>query len=284
MPCNKMLPFIGCDSQFSKSDIVLFGAPFDGTASYRPGARFAPAAIRNESYGLETYSPYQERDLNEMRIADIGDLELCFGDSNKVLEAIEMQTGKILASDKIPFMIGGEHLVTLGALAPVSIYYPGLSLIHFDAHADLCNDYLGVKLSHACVIRRCHDLLGDNKIYQFGIRSGDKKEFDWQADNHTCMQKYNFDNLEQIIADIKGRPVYLSVDLDVLDPSVLPGTGTPEPGGVSFEALQQAVSLVCSKCYIAGCDVCELSPHYDQSGASTLVAAKIIREMLLALK
>lgn len=280
---KNILSFLGCDAEYSDADIVLFGAPFDGTTSYRPGARFAPHAIRSESYGLETYSLYQDKDLADYSVFDNGDLELCFGDSEKVLSDIELHTGKILAMDKTPFMIGGEHLVTLGAVRAISAYYPEVCLIHFDAHADLRDDYLGVKLSHATVMRRCHEILGDKRIFQFGIRSGDKSEFAWNEENHTYLNPFNFDNLAKIIASLKGKPIYLSVDLDVLDPSVFPGTGTPEPGGVSFEQLRKAVTTVCQNCYIVGCDAVELSPTYDQSGASTAVAGKIVREMLLAL-
>ena len=172
--------------------------------------------------------------------------------------------------------------MTLGSVMAVKDKYDELYIIHFDAHADLRDDYLGQKLSHACVLRRCHDLVGDGHIFQFGIRSGDREEF-YFADEHTEMHKFNFDGLEETVEKLRGKNVYLTVDLDVLDPSVFPGTGTPEAGGVSFDELRRAVTLVCSKLNIVGCDVNELSPVYDQSGVSTAVACKIIREMLLAM-
>ena len=188
----------------------------------------------------------------------------------------------ILADDKLPFMIGGEHLVTLGSVKAVNGKYNDLYIVHFDAHADLRDDYLGQKMSHACVLRRCHELVGDDHIFQFGIRSGDREEF-YFADEHTEMHKFNFDGLEEVVEKLKGKKVYFTLDLDVLDPSIFPGTGTPEAGGVTFDDLRKAVTLVCSKLDIVGCDVNELSPVYDQSGVSTAVACKIIREMLLAL-
>lgn len=275
--------FMGCDKEFEEADTVLFGAPFDSTTSYRPGTRFGSSAIRRESYGIETYSPYQDADLEETRVMDLGDLELCFGDTEKVLCEIEQCAGQILDAGKRPFLLGGEHLVTLGAFRAVFQRYPDVHIIHFDAHADLREQYLGVSLSHACVIRRCHDLVGDNKIFQFGIRSGERAEFRW-AKEHVQMQKFNFEGLKQVIEKVKGKPVYFTVDLDVLDPSVFPGTGTPEPGGVSFDELRRAVTAVCGESEIIGCDVNELSPHYDESGISTAAACKIVREMLLALK
>lgn len=274
--------FIGCDAEYENSKIVLFGAGFDGTTSFRPGTRFAPSAIRNESFGIETYSPYQNKDMLDYCYFDSGDLELTFGSTNRVIADIAMRADRIITDGKIPFMIGGEHLVTFGSVMAVSEKFDDLHILHFDAHADLRDDYLGQKLSHACVMRRCHETVGDDHIFQFGIRSGDRDEF-YFADEHTEMHKFNLDGLEAVIEKLKGKNVYLTVDLDVLDPSVFPGTGTPEAGGVTFEELRKALTLVCEKLNIVGCDVNELSPQYDQSGVSTAVACKIIREMLLAL-
>lgn len=275
--------FIACESSFDDADIVMFGAPFDGTTSFRAGTRFAPHAIRSESFGLETYSPYQDKDLCDYNVMDSGDIELCFGNTERVLGDIEERTKTILSAGKIPFMIGGEHLVTLGAFRAVQEKHPDVHVIHFDAHTDLRDDYLGEKLSHASVIRRIHDIIGDGRIYQFGIRSGDRSEFVWSGEGHTYMNKFNLDTLDEIIGALGGKKVYFTLDLDILDPSVFPGTGTPEAGGVSFDALRFAAQKVCEKLDIVGCDVNELSPHYDQSGVSTAVAGKIIREMLIAL-
>ena len=275
--------FLECDKNPHYATTMLFGAPFDSTTSYRPGTRFGPDAIRRESYGLESYSPYLNEDLESGSVLDLGDLELCFGDSAKALEQIEERAQEILQACKRPFMLGGEHLVTLGAFRAVAKRYPNVHIIHFDAHADLREEYLGVELSHACVLRRCWELVGDGRIYQFGIRSGTRDEFAWGA-SHVETHLFNFDGLEEVLDRLKGKPVYFTVDLDVLDPSVFPGTGTPEPGGVTFDALRQAVTMVCNPARVVGCDVNELSPHYDQSGVSTMVACKIVREMLLALQ
>ncbi len=274
--------FIGCDGEYGDSKIVLFGAGFDGTTSFRAGTRFAPAAIRNDSFGLETYSPYQDKDMTDYSYFDSGDLELPLGNTERVLEDIEKRADIILRDGKLPFMIGGEHLVTLGAVRAAAKKYSDIHILHFDAHADLREDYLGEKLSHACVLRRCWELVGDGRIFQFGIRSGDREEFVF-AKEHTFMQKFDFSGLENAVSSLRGKKVYLTVDLDVLDPSIFPGTGTPEAGGVTFDSLREAVTLACSELDIIGCDVNELSPPYDQSGVSTAVACKVIREMLLAL-
>ena len=214
---------------------------------------------------------------------DIGDLELCHGDAAAAHSQIEEAAEEILAAGKRPFLLGGEHLVTLGAFRAAARRYPDLHVIHFDAHADLRDDYLGAKLSHACVLRRCWELVGDGRIFQFGIRSGDREEFAWGKE-HVTTHRFDFEGLEQIVESLAGKPVYFTVDLDVLDPSVFPGTGTPEPGGVSFDALRRAVTLVCSRANVVACDVNELSPPYDPSGISAAAACKTVREMLLALE
>ena len=275
--------FIGCDGDYDYAQIVLFGAPFDSTTSFRPGARFGSAAIRHESFGLETYSPYQDKDLTDIKVFDCGDLELCFGSAEAALKDIEEKAGEILFDGKMPFLIGGEHLVTLGAVRAVAERYPGLHIIHFDAHADLRDDYLGAQLSHACVMRRCHELTGDGRIHQFCIRSGDRAEFAF-AKAHTDMHKFSFDGLKELTEKLaeEHTPVYLTIDLDCLDPALFCGTGTPEAGGVSFTELLDAI-LTVSKTNIVGADVNELAPMLDASGASTAAACKIVREMLLAI-
>lgn len=276
--------FIACDAEYDDASIVIFGAPFDSTTSYRPGTRFGPKAIRSESYGLETYSPYQDRDLTDCSIFDSGDIELSMGSSEIALSQISERTSTILDDGKLPLMVGGEHLVTLGAFREVYKRYPDVQVIHFDAHTDLRDEYLGVKLSHAAVIRRCHDLVGDGRIHQFGIRSGERPEFRWADEGHTELHKFSFDGLTDTLVKLKGKHVYFTIDLDVLDPSIFPGTGTPEAGGVSFMDLIDAIIKVCSACDIVGCDINELCPTYDQSGVSTAVACKVARELMLALQ
>ena len=274
--------FIGCDAEYEEAKMVLFGAPFDSTTSFRPGARFGSAAIRHESFGLETYSPYQDEDLSDYKVFDSGDLELCFGDSVRAVADITDRADQILSDGKIPLMIGGEHLVTLGAVRAALKKYPNLHIIHFDAHADLREDYLGMKLSHACVLRRCHELVGDGRIHQFCIRSGERSEFEF-AKMHTDMHKFDFSGLEELVVSLRREriPVYFTIDLDCLDPSVFPGTGTPEAGGVSFKELLDAI-LVVTGCNVVAADVNELAPMLDASGASTAVACKVVRELMLA--
>lgn len=274
--------FFAMDCDYATASTVIFGAPFDSTTSFRPGTRFASRVMRSESFGLESYSPYQDKDLYDYSIFDSGDLELCFGSTERALADIETHTRTILNDGKRPLMIGGEHLVTLGAVRAVYEKYPDLCLIQLDAHTDLREDYLGEPLSHATVVRRAWDLLGDGRIYQFGIRSGLREEFEW-AKSHTTLQKFNFDTLPDVVKALAGKPVYFTIDLDVLDPSVFPGTGTPEAGGVSFMQLLNAIEQIAALNIVA-CDINELSPGYDQSGASTATALKVLRELLLAME
>ena len=283
LPQKNAETYLGCHAEYSDADIVLFGAPFDSTTTYRPGTRFASRTMRGDSWGLETYSPYQDRDLGDSRIMDAGDPELSYGNPRAALNQIRDYVTPILRDHKIPLMVGGEHLVTLGSFEAAAAQYPDICLLHFDAHTDLRDDYLGEALSHSTVIRRCHDIVGDGRIHQHGIRSGERDEFLW-AREHTTLYKYDLSRLADSLRELKGRPVYFTLDLDVLDPSVFPGTGTPEPGGVDFRSLLDAVIRVTTELNIVACDITELSPIYDPSGASTAVACKILREILLGLQ
>jgi agmatinase len=276
--------FIGCNCPYEKARVVLYGAPFDSTTSFRPGARFGPSAMRHESYGLETYSPYQDGDLIEdCAVFDSGDLELCFGSPELALAEIEKRANIIFKDGKFPLLLGGEHLVTLGAVRAAVKKYPNLHIIHFDAHADLRDNYLGAKLSHACVMRRCYELLDDNRIHHFCIRSGDREEFRF-ATEHTDMHLFTFRGLEELMERLKAKkvPIYLSIDLDCLDPSIFPGTGTPEADGTNFTHLLIAMCTVCDG-NIIGADLTELAPTLDQSGISTATACKVLRELILAI-
>lgn len=277
--------FIGCDKPFDDAKVVLFGAPYDSTTSFRPGTRFGPAAMRAESFGIETYSMLQDRDLAEdASVFDSGDHELPFGAPDAALDMIESRASEILDAGKIPFLLGGEHLVTLGSVRAVAKRYPNLHIVHFDAHADLRDDYLGVKLSHACVLRRCHDVLGDGRIFQFGIRSGTRDERQFMKDGHVTTELFSDSTLPEVIKKIgPNAPVYLTVDLDVIDPSEFPGTGTQEAGGFKFLQLLGDLRQICENLNVVALDNVELSPALDPTGRSTALACKLLREELLFL-
>lgn len=275
--------FMEMEDDYEVSDVVIFGAGFDGTTSNRPGTRFASSAMRIESYGLEAYSPLLELDLEDYNICDMGDLDLSIGNTDKVLEEIYEGTKEILDEDKFPFMIGGEHLVTLPAFKAVHEKYDDIYVLHFDAHTDLREEYNNNKNSHATVIKRIWDMVGDGRIFQFGIRSGTREEFNFALkEKHTYMETHTIDSFWKIISTLSGKNVYLTIDLDVLDPSIFPGTGTPEPGGISYRQFEQIFKILKnSNINLVGCDIVELSPDYDDTKVSTVVACKILRELSL---
>ncbi len=270
----------GIFSSYADADLVVVGYPYDGTVSGRSGTRMGPQHVQAELDALETWSPYQQRDLVDFKICDLGSMALTYGSVDRVVEAVKEDALDIIADGKRILGVGGEHLITLGLIQAVAQQHRNLQIIHFDAHADLRDDYLGAKLSHATVMRRSLETLGSGgRIWQFGIRSGTRDEFEF-AERYTRMRCFDLDNIEQAVAEIVDSPVYLTIDLDVLDPAVLSGTGTPEPGGVTFKELLDAL-LKLQGLRIVGADIVELAPLLDSSGVSTAAACKVLREVAL---
>lgn len=268
--------WMGENKDYNSSDIVMLGLPFDGTVSYRPGSRFAPEQIRLASWGLEEYSPYFDKHLEDCNFHDAGDLEFPLGNTYKSLDIIEQNVKEIYSDGKRVFGIGGEHLVTLPEIKAVSKFYDNLAIVHFDAHTDLREEYLGEEMSHSAVIRHSAKIVGFDNLKQIGIRSGMKEEFELMKKNNTLIHEYSQ------LDCFKDKNIFLTVDLDVLDTSIMPGTGTPEVGGLTFNELVGWFKYL-SKFNIVGADVVELAPDYDSSGASTAVATKVIRELLMAM-
>lgn len=277
--------FMGMEDSYEESNLVVFGVGFDGTTSNRPGTRFASSKMRPEFYGLETYSPKLNLDLEDYNICDIGDLELSIGNTDIVLNEIYNSTKKIVKDSKVPFMIGGEHLVTLPAFKAVYEKYEDVCVLHFDAHTDLREEYNNNKNSHATVIKRIWDIVGNNRIYQFGIRSGTKEEFEFALkDKNTYMEVGTINTFKDIVDSLGNKNVYLTIDLDVLDPSIFPGTGTPEPGGVTYKEFEGIFTILKnSNIKLVGADIVELSPDYDNTNVSTVTACKILRELALVI-
>ena len=270
--------YMNADADPSKALWSLVGMPYDGTCSFRPGTRFGPNAVREASWGVESFCPRLNRTLETMAICDRGDIEFPFGNRDEVLKRIYDTTKGILSQGQRWAGIGGEHLVTFPVIQAHLEKYPDLAVIQFDAHADLREDYLGETLSHATVMRRVVDLIGPERFLQIGIRSGTQDEFEWMRANDTLMSDHG--HLKQRLQQWGSRPVFLTIDLDVLDPSILPGTGTPEPGGLSFRELQEWMDCL-DGVNLVGFDAVELSPPWDASGVSTVAAAKVIRHALL---
>lgn len=279
----KREPFEGCIASFEEAKIVLIGDGYDGTSSYRPGSRFAPIAIRSEAlYSQENYSPYFKKDLSEKAISDAGDLDLPIGNKTDALDIINKTAYQLFKEKKKICTIGGEHLITLPIVQAAVEFFPELRIIQIDAHLDLMDNLFGDRISHGTVMRRISELKESNRwIYQVGIRSGSKEEYDF-AENNTHLFQFNVDKFIDVIPEISNYPVYLSVDLDVFDPSLLPGTGTPEAGGIFFPDYIKFLKAL-NGINIIGCDMVELSPKIDPTGNSTIHAAKILRELLMIL-
>lgn len=272
--------FIAAYDNFNDADFVIFGIPFDATTSYKPGARFGPDEVRNASWGLETFSPILKRDLIDVKICDKYNL-LMEGYQSEIINRAYNASKDILEAKKIPVMIGGEHSVTYPVVKAVKSVYNDFAVIHFDAHCDLREEYMGNEQSHASVMRRSYDLTKD--IFQFGIRSGDQDEweFGW-ANTNISMEMPTKDDIKKI-KELE-KPVYLTIDIDVLDPAFVPGTGTPEPCGFTPKELMNSLYLLEEiKEKIIGFDVVEVSPHYDIGKITSVTAAKIIRELILTI-
>lgn len=268
--------WMGQNEDYASSDIVMLGMPFDGTVSYRSGSRFAPEQIRLASWGLEDYSPRFDKHLEDVNFHDVGDLEFPLGNTYKSLDLIEENVEQIYKDGKRVFGIGGEHLVTLSEIKAVAKFYKDLAIVHFDAHTDLREEYLGEEMSHSAVIRHASKIVGAENIKQIGIRSGMKEEWEFMKKHNTLIHEYSG------LDELKSKKVFVTVDLDVLDPSVMSGTGTPESGGMQFNELMGWFEYL-KNFDIVGADVVELAPDYDTSGVSTAVATKVIRELLMVM-
>jgi agmatinase len=275
--------FIGASNNLEESTAVLYGMPMDWTVSFRPGARFGPARIRESSLVHEEYSHYLERELTEIKYYDAGDIPLAFGNPEKSIQQIGDFVSQVLALGKVPIGMGGEHLVTWPVVEQVAKKYPDLAVLHFDGHADLRTDYEGEIYSHATPLYKISQLIGGENVYQFGIRSMTKEEVAYTKT--AGIHFFPFDVLEplqQVLPTLAGRPVYITIDIDVLDPAHAPGTGTPEPGGITTRELLSSIHAIAkSDVEVVGADLVEIAPAYDPTEKTPITAAKIIREMLL---
>jgi agmatinase len=271
--------YISANASFEKSRGVILGCPYDGSASFRPGARFGPSAIRKASWGIETFSPYFQRDLTRCSIHDMGDLELPLGEKKISLSLIRKALSQILSKKKFPILLGGDHLITLPIVEELFRRYPNLHIIQIDAHTDLREDYLGESLSHSTVMRRVVDYLGEGRLFQIGVRSGTEDEFKL-ARKWKSIVPNDPRALRAMVKHLKNQPVYVTLDLDVIDSGLLPGVGTPEPGGLTFQGLLSLLKELQSL-HVVGFDVVELAPDYDPTGISSVTTSVILREMIL---
>ncbi|ELK49009.1 agmatinase [Halobacillus sp. BAB-2008] len=275
--------FIMSRATEEEADAVIYGMPMDWTVSFRPGSRFGPNRIREASIGLEEYSPYLDKHLEEVRYHDKGDMLLPFGNPARSLDIIEGFMDDLLERGKYPLGLGGEHLVTWPVIKAMYKKYPDLAVIHIDAHADLREEYEGETLSHSTPIRKTCGLIGPENVYSFGIRSGMREEFQYAEESGMHMSKFEvLEPLKEVLPTLAGRPVYVTIDIDVLDPAFAPGTGTAEAGGISSKELLASIhAMAASDMNIVGSDLVEVAPVYDPTEMTPIVASKFVREMLL---
>lgn len=275
------VPYLEASAEPISGMPALLGVPFEGTACFRKGAARGPDSIREASDCLETYSPVLDRDLSLRPFSDLGNLNLAGADAEKVNILVKEACRHLLSMELTPLLLGGEHSFTPGAVAAVLENHPELAVIQLDAHADLRNEWTNTKWSHACCMRRIREMIPPSRVIQCGIRSGSSEEFDDLRESG-CFVAPNAPSLEHALEKVKGLPLYITLDLDLLDPSDLPGTGTPEPGGISWKKLEELLAILPWH-RVAACDVVELAPGLDLTGRSSILAAKIIREILLSL-
>ncbi len=275
--------FLCAGSPFESARVALLGCPFDETASFRRGARLGPDAMREASDCLETYSPHLDKDLSDAALCDMGDVEFSSDDTEAVLASIKAEASAVFQAGKRPVFLGGEHLVSLPAAEAALELFPGLAVFQWDAHADLREDYLGEKLSHACAVRRILEIDGVGPLRQFGVRSGAREEFEWMRANDT-MRPLSPEAVAAALQEVGDGPVYLTLDVDVINPGEMPGTGSPEPGGPGLDALIECIRVLdASGARVIGADVVELAPEWDPTGASAVAAAKLVRELALVM-
>ncbi|MCH1626184.1 agmatinase [Fredinandcohnia quinoae] len=275
--------FIKSHPSYEESEAVIYGMPMDWTVSFRPGSRFGPSRIREVSIGLEEYSPYLDRELDEVKYFDAGDIPLPFGNPQKSLDMIEEYVDQLLNAGKFPLGMGGEHLVSWPVMKAMYKKYPDLAIIHMDAHTDLRDHYEGEPLSHSTPIKKVCGLIGPHNVYSFGIRSGMKEEFEWAKEKGMHISKFDvLEPLKEILPKLAGRPVYVTIDIDVLDPAHAPGTGTVDAGGITSKELLASIHAIAkSDVNVVGCDLVEVAPIYDPSEQTANTASKLIREMIL---
>lgn len=272
--------FIGSSKEYKNSKIVIIGAPMDFTTSFRPGARQGPQHIRSASYVLEEHSVYLNKSLDDLTYYDAGDTIAPFGNVLESLKRIGRCVEEIINDDKWPLIFGGEHLISLPVVEKVVGKYKDLTVLHFDAHADLRDEYMGERYSHATVMRRVVEIVGSANLYQLGIRSGERDEIEFGRKNTSIYINKIIEPLKEVYTKLEGKPVYITLDIDVVDPAFAPGTGTPEPAGVSSSEILEALHLLAGL-NVVGMDIVEVSPVYDQSERTSILAAKLAREAIL---
>ncbi|MGB9914579.1 MAG: agmatinase [Candidatus Bathyarchaeales archaeon] len=281
--------FSGFQKPFEKSRYMIFGVPFDVTSTYRTGARFGPTAIRQASLNIETYSFRTGVDVEDVPLHDLGDLHVSTS-PEKTVDLLRLVVEDILAAGKIPIAIGGEHTITLGILKGFGSKAKETAVVSFDAHLDLRQEFMGLKLSHTTFMQLINEEVTPAKIVEVGTRAICRDELAYAKKAEIpffTAHQVQKEGTAQIIKQLKEllapyKHVYLTVDMDVLDPAFAPAVQNPESEGIETHALLDILCALCDK-RVIGFDVVEIAPVYDQ-GISAVAAAKVIFEMLCQLE
>jgi agmatinase len=281
--------FGGVQKPFEKAKYVVFGVPFDVTSTYRTGARFGPNAIRQASLNIETYSFRAGMDVEDLPLHDLGDLHVSTS-PKRTIDMLKRVVEDVLAAKKMPIAIGGEHTITLGVLKGLGDKARETAVVSFDAHLDMRKEFLGLTLSHTTFMRVINDEVKPAKIIEVGTRAVCKEELDYAKKsgiNFFTSQLVRKEGAAQIIQRLKEElapyeRLYLTIDMDVLDPAFAPAVQNPEPEGLETHTLLDILCAMCDK-RVVGFDVVEIAPVYDQ-GTSAVAAAKVMFEVLCQLE
>jgi len=274
--------FIGCNLALADARIVIYGIPFEGRVNLRKGADAGPLDVRLGSESIETYSPALARDLEDLAIADIGDCELPAGaPPREQLDAAREQIAAWWRPGLIPFMLGGDHTATVSVIEVLAPAFPELRILHLDAHPDLREEFLGERYNYASAMARVMDVVAPERVYQVGMRTGAREEYRRKTPHlYPAHAVHPVEAVRSLLPELRRHPLYVTIDVDVLDPSEAPGTGAPEPCGLTASELIAIIRLL-EPCPIVGTDLMEVAQAFDASGRTAITASWILREAIL---
>jgi len=275
--------FADAMAKYEEARMVLFGVPYDRTCSFRGGSRYGPAAIREASYNFESFMMDHERDLADIPFADLGDTP-SFGPTTEMVAGVGKMASDVVGAGKVPIVIGGEHSL---APAVVRAFPKDIGVLGIDAHLDFRDSYLNDRWSHACSARRIADHVGVENVIYMGVRSYSKEERgDLERLGLTYVSAYEIHErgivacVQHALREINRDKIYLTIDIDGVDPAYAPGVGNPEPFGIAPLQVKRALRILGP--HLVGMDLNEVSPAWDH-GQTALLAARLVREAIMSI-
>jgi len=273
--------FIACTRSPDEAQIVFFGIPFEGKVNLRKGADRGPLDLRLASDSIETYSPALDRDLEDLAMADLGDCELPDAPPRAQLEAAREETRRFWRPGLRPVMLGGDHTATLPVIEVLAAAVPDLRIVQFDAHPDTREEFLGERFCYASAMARVMEVVPPERVFQVGMRTGSREEFERRLPNFFPVTAVApGDAVRRILPELRRHPLYVTIDIDVLDPSEAPGTGSPEPGGLRVPEVVELIRLL-QGCEVVGTDLVEVAHAHDPSGRTGIAGSWFLREAIL---